>query len=110
MTTDNQVLIIDDEPSWVEAAVAQDVRVYETTRQELDPARVLAHRAALSAVYLALDIELEAGLDEREVARSQPDGDVALEDLREQPPPNDADVQALILATETCLSIIRPST
>src|SRR5205823_7042314 len=53
----------------VEADVAEDVRINPAGAAHLDPAGVLAHRAAAAAADEARDVELDRRLREREVAR-----------------------------------------
>ena len=67
----------------IDAAGPQNVLVDEAAGQQLDPRRALADAAA-GAAERAARIELEARLDEREVARSQPDLDLLLEDSAQQ--------------------------
>src|SRR6185503_7726367 len=61
----------------------QDVRMHHAAAAELDPSRLLAHAAAVRAERAA-DVELEARLDEGEVAGPQPHLEVALEELAQE--------------------------
>ena len=67
----------------VSIAELEDIGVNHAAGAKLEPAGILARGAALAAAYKALDIKLKARLDEREKARTQPDGDILLEHLRE---------------------------
>src|SRR6185503_13375935 len=65
----------------VDAAVLQHHRVDHAAAAGLDPAALLADLAALAAADQAAHVELEAGLDEREVAGPQAHLDVAPEEV-----------------------------
>ena len=67
----------------IDAACRKHVGVDHTAGTKLEPARILAGGAALTAAYLAVDIKLKAGLDEREKSRAKSYLDVTLEDLGE---------------------------
>ena len=64
--------------------MTQNLRMNETARNQFDPAGILARRAAFAAAQEAVQVELEARLDEREIAGPQPDLNVALKDLAER--------------------------
>src|ERR1039458_7374434 len=70
----------------VDAAHAEDVGVDEAAGEEFHPAALLADRTAGTAADEALDVELEAGLDEGKIAGTQTDRHVAVEDGGEQGP------------------------
>ena len=55
----------------VDVAVLQNLAVDDAAAQNFDPAGVLAQRAALAVALEAADIDLDAGLGEREVGRAQ---------------------------------------
>src|SRR5579863_5005526 len=64
----------------IDAAFEQHVRVDQAARQQFHPAALFANRAAGSATDQAPNIEFEAGLDEREIARTQPHSNFSPED------------------------------
>ena len=55
----------------VDVAVAQNLLMHHAGTQDLNPAGVLAQRAALAAAGKTGDVNLNAGLGEREIARAQ---------------------------------------
>ena len=57
--------------------------MYHAAGAKLKPAGILAGGAALAAADKALDIKLEAGLDERKEAGAQAHRDILLKDLGE---------------------------
>src|SRR3954463_3198077 len=57
---------------WVVADVREHLRIDPAGSAHLDPARVLAHRAALSVAQKTRHVELHRRLGEREVARPHP--------------------------------------
>src|SRR5262245_66472263 len=63
----------------IDAAHPEYVGIHQAARQQLDPAAVLADRAARFTANEALDIEFESGFDDGEVTRPQPYRDVPLE-------------------------------
>src|SRR6185312_7376345 len=68
----------------IDAAAPEHVWVDEAAGKQLDPSALLAHRAPGPAADQAADIQLEAWLDKWEEAGAQPDGDLAMEDRRQQ--------------------------
>ncbi len=53
----------------IDAAHPQHVGMHQAARQQFHPAALFAHRAARAAADQALNIQLEARLDERKIAR-----------------------------------------
>ena len=65
----------------VDVAVLQNLAVDDAAAQNFDPAGVLAQGAALAVALEAADIDLDAGLGEREVGRAQAGAGVGTEQL-----------------------------
>src|SRR5436190_538253 len=63
----------------VDTAHFQYVRMHEAAGKQFHPTAVFAHSATGAAADQALNIEFEAGLDERKISWPQPHGDFALE-------------------------------
>src|SRR5260370_16304370 len=68
----------------IDLAHAQHIGMHQAAGQQFHPSALLTHGAARPAANQALDIELKTWLDEREEARPQPHGDVAMQDRRQQ--------------------------
>src|ERR1041384_6312247 len=64
----------------VDLHVREDLGIDHAGPADLDPARALAHPAAAAHAEAALHVDLGARLNEREVARAEPDPQIAREE------------------------------
>src|SRR6185437_12246905 len=68
----------------IDAAHAQNVRLYQAARQQLHPPALLANRTAGPVTDQALNIELKARLNERKVTRPQAHANIPFKDAAQQ--------------------------
>ena len=88
----------------IDANVAEDLRVHHATAKHLQPAGLLAHATTFGLTDHATDIDFSRRLGEREIGRTETDGQGFLEEILQK-----SLNTPLRSANVTCSSTINPS-